>query len=113
MVDFTESMLGIASPSVGAGTVPSAGFTTMVNVVRGASGLSAHALPADDTRPAARASADAPAMVRTSRTELMSLFRKCDGVKRTGYLNPFDFENQGLLRVIAGSGGSRARPLRG
>ena len=46
MVDFTESMFGIASPSVGAATVPSAGFTTMLNVVLGASGLSAHAVPA-------------------------------------------------------------------
>src|SRR4051812_25623692 len=69
MVDFTESMLGIDSPSVGVGTVPSAGLTTMLNVVFGARGLSAQALPEEETRPAARASADAPAMVLTSRTE--------------------------------------------
>src|SRR4051812_31300516 len=68
MVDFTESMLGIASPSVGTATLPSAGLTTMVKVVRGASGLSAKAVPVEATRPAVRASADDAARVLRSRT---------------------------------------------
>ena len=71
MVDFTESMLGIASPSVGAATVPSTGFTTMVKLVRGASGLSAQAAPVDTTSPAARVNADAPAIAVMKRAELM------------------------------------------
>ena len=63
MVDFTESMLGIASPSVGAATVPSAGLTTMLNVVLGASGLSAQAVPV--TRAGVTASVGATATGRT------------------------------------------------
>ena len=72
MVDFTESMFGIDSPSVGVATVPSAGLTTMLNDVLGASGLSAHALPAVVTRPTARVTADAPAMAVTKRVGLIS-----------------------------------------
>src|SRR4051794_23002444 len=98
MVDFTESMLGIDSPSVGAGTVPSAGLTTMLKLVFGVSGLSAHAIPDDDTRPAASASADAPVMVLTSRAELIyaSSSEWCGG---SGYLNPVAPSSQGCQPI--------------
>jgi hypothetical protein len=71
MVDFTESMLGIDSPSVGVATLPSTGLTTMLNAVFGASGLSAQAVPVPATRPAVRVNAEAPARVRRNRAELI------------------------------------------
>src|SRR3954447_22105947 len=107
MVDFTESMLGIDSPSVGVGTVPSAGLTTMLKVVFGARGLSAHALPEDETRPAARASADAPAMVLTSRAELI-VASSSEWLRGSEHLNPVGGPSQGCAAI--GCVSVRSRP---
>src|SRR3954451_10532655 len=106
MVDFTESMFGIDSPSVWGATDPSAAFTTMLKVVLGASGLSAQAPPDDDTRPAARATADAPAMVLTSRAELI-VASSSERLRGSEHLNPAAPPSQGRAPIPCVSVGSR------